>query len=227
MEKMIEPMGGGQEIALPQTITSQQIYLQPGQTLLDYGQDVPMAYKVLSGVLKISVIRTSNRGRTASKEYITQLANAGSFVGIKACYFMAPSGEKITAASAVTLVAIPREVLIQDFQFGGGQSEKIFQSLLGQISSFENTLEMQYLASVQERIAMTLWQLARNFGVSTDRGIKIGLRLTRAEIAQLAGTINESLARHLTELSEKQIVELIGRDIYVKDMGRLKEKSGN
>jgi CRP-like cAMP-binding protein len=83
------------------------------------------------------------------------------------------------------------------------------------------------LASVQERIAYQLSVLADKFGVTTANGISLNLRLTRNELAQLAGTINESLSRHLTEFKNEGLLELNGREIIIKDKEALKKRSGN
>jgi CRP-like cAMP-binding protein len=91
----------------------------------------------------------------------------------------------------------------------------------------ENLSQLQYLASVQERIAYQILILADKFGIQKEDGIHLSLRLTRNELAQLAGTINESLSRHLTELKSEGIVDLVGKSIIVKNRQALMEKSGN
>jgi len=90
----------------------------------------------------------------------------------------------------------------------------------------EERAKYQYLASVGERIAHTLVDLAQRFGEKTPSGVLLQLKLTRGELAQLAGTINESLSRHLSEMKDENIIEVRGKEILIKDMARLIQRSG-
>jgi CRP-like cAMP-binding protein len=99
--------------------------------------------------------------------------------------------------------------------------------LLSDVEGLETVGQLHYLASVQERIAYQLSLLGDKFGVQTAEGLLIGLKLTRNELAQLAGTINESLSRHLTEFKSEGLIELKGKEIIIKDRAGLKLKSGN
>ena len=80
---------------------------------------------------------------------------------------------------------------------------------------------------MQVRIAYQICLLAEKFGQSAEHGIKIGLKLSRSELAQLAGTINESLSRHLGVFKSRGWVDLSGKDIVVTNLEALKEVSGN
>jgi CRP-like cAMP-binding protein len=80
---------------------------------------------------------------------------------------------------------------------------------------------------VQERIAYQILLLADKFGAQTTQGLSLNLRLTRNELAQLAGTINESLSRHLTEFKNEGIIDLNGKEIIVKNRQALMARSGN
>lgn len=95
------------------------------------------------------------------------------------------------------------------------------------LQSFETISQLHYLASVQERIAYQLVLLTHKFGVPVPEGLSLNLKLSRNELAQLAGTINESLSRHLTEFRNENIIDVHGKEIIVKDLDALKRKSGN
>ncbi|MCB0371048.1 MAG: winged helix-turn-helix domain-containing protein, partial [Bdellovibrionales bacterium] len=95
------------------------------------------------------------------------------------------------------------------------------------IENYETTSQLHYLASVQERIAYQLILLADKFGVVSEKGISLNLKLTRNEFAQLASTINESLSRHLTEFKSEGLIDINGKEIIIKDKDGLMKKSGN
>jgi CRP-like cAMP-binding protein len=88
--------------------------------------------------------------------------------------------------------------------------------MVREVENHENNTQFHYLASVQERIWHQLNMLADRFGVIKEDGVHLNLRLTRSELAQLAGTINESLSRHLTELKGQGIIDLQGKEIIIR-----------
>ncbi len=83
------------------------------------------------------------------------------------------------------------------------------------------------MASVEERIAYQLILMSEKFGVETEDGVSLNLKLTRNELAQMASTINESLSRHLTEFKNEGLIELNGKEIIIKNKAGLMAKSGN
>jgi CRP/FNR family cyclic AMP-dependent transcriptional regulator len=103
----------------------------------------------------------------------------------------------------------------------------VLQQITNDLETFEMNTQLHYLASVQERIAYQLSLLGEKFGTPAANGTSLNLRLTRNELAQLAGTINESLSRHLTEFKNEGLIDLNGREIIIKDKESLKKRSGN
>jgi hypothetical protein len=68
--------------------------------------------------------------------------------------------------------------------------------------------------------------LADKFGTPSANGVSLNLRLTRHELAQLAGTINESLSRHLTELKDEGVLDVRGKEIVIKNREALVARAG-
>lgn len=201
--------------------------LREGELLFKEG-DVPKGlYMVKSGAVKIVVNRPNARGRVSSPEFVVKIVGPGEFFGFKALVqgnnhgFLAktirPSEIQIFSKDAVTQAlsgvnSVFRKLIIQTMQ---------------DLEHFEQTTQLHYLASVQERISHQILVLAERFGVMTPNGISLNLKLTRNELAQLAGTINESLSRHLTDLKNDGVIDLNGKEIIIKDKAALLARSGN
>jgi len=208
------------------TATVQTLKLKEGEFVFSEG-DVPKGiYQLKAGVIKIVTQRPLTRGRASSPEFINKLVSPGEFFGFKALLQGNPySFYAKTLKPSEILIYSPESLDLNS------PSNPIARAVLLQMArdleTHEQTAQLHYLASVQERIAFQLALLAEKFGLPTPEGLSINLRLTRNELAQLAGTINESLSRHLTELKMENIIEVHGKEIVVKNLPKLKELSGN
>lgn len=210
-----------------QEYPAQLIQVEEGNYIFEEGHAPEGLYFVKSGCVKVVVRRSQHRGRTTTPEYITKIVSPGEFFGYKALI-----NKRMIQSSAKAIQ--DTEVLFytkEQFESAINQSSPLIRSILQQsvrdIDSFEMTSQLHYLASVQERIAFQIVLLASKFGIQTEKGISLNLKLTRNELAQLASTINESLSRHLTDFKNEGLIELNGKEILIKDLAGLKAKSGN
>ncbi len=203
------------------------IHLKEGEVLFREGESPKGIYFVQTGCVKMVVNRNLQRGRTTSPEYVTKLVPPGEFFGYKALVKGTVSASMAKAIRPTVVWLYPRHVINQTVEAASPLVKLILQQAVADIESYETTGQLHYLASVQERIAYQLVLLADKFGVQTDQGVSLNLKLTRNEFAQLASTINESLSRHLTEFKNEGLIELNGKEIIIKDKKGLMLKSGN
>lgn len=77
------------------------------------------------------------------------------------------------------------------------------------------------LRSARGRIACTLLQLARQYGVREGRRIKIEYRLTRQDLADRSGVTLETSIRVLSELQRRGVVLARTREIEILDQTEL------
>ena len=194
------------------------------ETIFSAQKEVKGIYRVLHGSVKFGIQDKKLRGRNSSEYFITSLFSKGDFFGH---HFLIPGLPNQFYAEALQDTVTEYYSLEQFAKQNPELKSQIFMQAIEQ--NYKEKIDKQkfYLASVHERIAFTLIQLAERFGTKNEAGeIVIDVKLTRSEIAQMAGTINESLSRHLTELKGEGIIELKGKRILIKNLTILNEKSG-
>lgn len=76
----------------------------------------------------------------------------------------------------------------------------------------KNTLGCVYL---ERKLASKLWKLAKDFGIQTERGIYIDIPLSITELADFVGAPRESISRAMKKLTEKGLVDMEGKKIFV------------
>lgn len=72
-------------------------------------------------------------------------------------------------------------------------------------------------------LASTLIRMANTYGIATAEGIKITLKLTHSEIADMIGTSRESVNRMLNGLKEEGVIDIRQGRIYVLQLNALRE----
>lgn len=184
-------------------------------------------YLVKTGAVKLVVNRDLTRGRVASPEYINKVVGPGEFFGFKPIIKGSNYSFFAKTLKPTEVYVYPKEVIASVMNGPNSIFKMILLQATKDLENYENINQLHYLASVQERIAYQLVLLGDKFGIATANGISLNLRLTRNEMAQLAGTINESLSRHLTEFKNEGIIDLHGKEIIIKDRNALMAKSGN
>jgi CRP/FNR family transcriptional regulator, cyclic AMP receptor protein len=203
------------------------VQLKENEFVFKEGEAPKGLYFVQSGCVKIVVNRTLTRGRMNSPEFIRKVIGKGEFFGHAALIKGANNSFFAKTLKPTELHVYSPEVVSAIMNGPNSLVKSLLQQLVKDLESHEVVEQLHYLASVQERIAYQLLLLSDKFGVLTARGMALSLKLTRNELAQLAGTINESLSRHLTEFKNEGILELNGREIIIIDRQALMQKSGN
>lgn len=100
---------------------------------------------------------------------------------------------------------------------------KIIEKLALEIKGFQNkVLEASYEGGL-EKVARILLAIAERWGKREDGGLYIGVELSRAELAEMAGLASETASRILSRLREREVLSLVKHKIIIKDEERLRK----
>lgn len=100
---------------------------------------------------------------------------------------------------------------------------KILEESFFRIRHAEDLVTRLIEKSADVKVASLLLSLARNFGVKKINGILLELNISRENMGSFAGLTRECVTRKLTELKEKDVIELIEtKKILIKNVTYLK-----
>lgn len=74
---------------------------------------------------------------------------------------------------------------------------------------------------LERKLAAKLWKLARDFGVSTKKGIYIDIPLNITELSDFLGAPRETTSRVCKELCKKKLIFMEQKKIYVLSADRM------
>ncbi len=165
---------------------------------------------------KIKLVRAGTDG----KEQIVHLAKNGDVMGYRALL----SGDKYSC-SAVTmedssLCFIPKTVFTGMVEKSPRLALQMIRLLSNELKQAEKNITNFTQKPVKERLAQSLLLLKETYGFEEDNQT-LNIAVTREEIANIAGSTRETVARTLSELNEDKVVELNGKKIKILQFKKL------
>jgi len=191
-----------------------------GAVLFVEGQSPRGVYIVCSGRVKLST--TSREG----KSLILRIAQGGEVLGLHATVSGKPYELTAETLQPCQLDFIKREDFVRFLQKHADACLNAAKHLSRNVQSAYETIRSLGLShSVSEKMARLLLEWATD-GEHTQDGIRIKVSLTHDEMAQLIGTSRETVTRVLGEFRDKQLAQLRGSTLLIKNKAALEKLVG-
>src|SRR5262249_351894 len=193
-----------------------------GEALFVAGDRGDGCYRVEQGLVKITV--TSDRG----EERIFALVGEGEIIGELSLIDHQPR-----SASAIALCdSTFRYVTRQAFEDCTKDDPEIYKDLTGilaaRLRETKETLAAASFLSMRGCVARTLLELADYIGKDAGRGrILLDQRISRKDLAAMAGVARENVSRVLSDLRKRGVIEQCSQSYVLKDIGALERAVHN
>lgn len=191
-------------------IASRKIRQIKKKQVLYYEGDTPQGiYLILEGSLK--TIKIAEDGR----ELMTGLFKSDEYIGVNALLLNEPFSETAEAMEDAAICMLPRDVvssLLDRYPDIGRQFLKILSNNIKEKE--EQLIELAY-NSVRKRLAQVLIRLNK------QTGEHLQFKISREELATMAGMATETVSRTLTDFKEEGLIEKKGSHIQLLDLNKL------
>lgn len=186
-------------------VRKKQIVYYEGDTILGI-------YLILSG--RVKAIKLNEDG----KELVTGMYGPEEYLGIQAMLSGDHYNETVEAIEDTTICLLPRDIvnkLLDNYTDIGQKFIKVLSSNL--IEKEEQLLQLAY-HSVRKRMAEILIRLAKNHNESEEVA---QIRISRDDLASMAGMATETVSRTLSDFKDEGIIEKKGSVIQILDQSKL------
>jgi CRP/FNR family transcriptional regulator len=179
------------------------------------GQQPRGVFVLCAGKAKLST--SSSEGKTV----ITKLSDAGDVLGLNAAISNHPyevTAEMIEPGQANF---IPRDALLQFLKDHGEVALRVAQQLsLNYYTAYEEIRTLGLTTSPAEKFAKLLlsWYPDKT---QPDGQAQIKLTLTHEEIAEMIGTTRETVSRLFSDFKKKQLLQVKGSTLVLRNKGAL------
>ncbi|MEV0368552.1 Crp/Fnr family transcriptional regulator [Streptomyces sp. NPDC050636] len=185
---------------------------------LDYGprclllrQDEPSSHVllVLSGWTKVTTLAANGY------EALLALRGPGDIIGESAALRGRPRSATVTTLGPVQAVAVEQDRFTSHLTESPHVMLRLTELISDRMrSSDQRRLEFAALG-VRERLAILLLDLARTHGERITEGVRLTAGLSQSELAGSVGSSRERVARLLTELRRRGIVDTSRRGLVI------------
>jgi DNA-binding response OmpR family regulator len=183
-----------------------------GETVYEEGHRSNFIYLILKGIVK------SHKMDENGKELITRLHKPDEFLGFTSFVDTVPYQESATAVEDVELAAVSKSELKDILEKSSSISLELMNVLSENLSEIKDQLLQMAYSSVRKKTAATILQFAEILIKNPGEAIKI----SRHDLASVAGIATESLIRTLSGFKKDGLIEIEGRNIRILDLEGLK-----
>ncbi|MBZ5859505.1 response regulator [Flavihumibacter profundi] len=152
------------------------------------------------------------------KEYITNLYNAGEYLGYIALLENSLYDDTAEVLEDAELAMIPAQDFLQLVFNDMAIATKFIRLVSHNVKEKEDRLLHLAYDSLRKRVAKALVDIQQKFSAGADNH---AIEISREDIAQYVGTATESLIRTLSDFKGEKLIEIKEGKIRITDLARL------
>ncbi|MBD0382353.1 Crp/Fnr family transcriptional regulator [Paenibacillus sedimenti] len=192
--------------------------VKKGSILFLEGDDGEELFLIKSGVVKIYRL-------DEAKEIILALFREGDFFGEMS---LISSGLTRSATAetleACTLYALKRSVFVQYMEKSPKLCLKLLETTMDRLRRANEQIYDLTFLGVRSRIMKTIVRLSEQHGIPTPAGLVINVKLTHQQLANMVGTVRESVTKVLQELLDEGAIQIDKKLITLKNIDAIKRE---
>ncbi len=193
-----------------------------GSMIWRVGESPEALLLVKSGLVKLT--RPAARGRTSLCGLFGAPTILGELVLVKGVPYQ---NAAIPGTANVVLVSIPRELVLSAVHSDPQLALNLFCAFEQKFTALHDKIDVLSAGSVEARLATLLLKLYAQFGDELDDGsLRIGVPLSRQELADMVSTSFETAIRVLARWERERTVATDGDGFTIGDLPRLQGLSG-
>jgi len=179
-----------------------------GESIYTEGDHSNYVYLILDGVVKTHQMDENG------KELTTALFKPDEFLGFTSFEDNIPYQESATAVEKTELTGISKQTLKDILESNRKVSLELMNVLTDNLSDIKQQLLQMAYSSVKRKTAQTILQFVKVLDKKPSENIKI----SRGDLASVAGIATESLIRTLSTFKKEKLIEIEGRNIKILDV---------
>jgi CRP/FNR family transcriptional regulator len=191
----------------------------PDEILFHEGDAAHSLYIVRSGHVKIVLVADDGT------ETILHVYGPAECLGEMA---LVDGGKRCATAAAmgrVEVLVVPREDFLALLQRYPAVALALTQRLAGLVRQLNMQVQGMARLGTKARLARQLLELADRHGELTPRGMRIALRLSQQELAEMVGAARSHVNKHLGWFQERRILSVEREQIVIHKLHELRKWS--
>jgi CRP-like cAMP-binding protein len=201
----------GREARRRRCVSGEAIYVQ--------GDDSGELYRILSGSIRLSVLRADGR------ELLYRRFEPGDCFGSSSSIDGRPRPHTAEAGAKTELQVIDPVTLRRLRAAHRSIDDALLRLTCLHMRVLSELFANTYLGDLRQRVAGQIVIAARSFGEPAGDGAASALRLTQAELALLVGSSRQSVNQVLRSFREQGLVDIAYGSLVVLDIAELRARA--
>ena len=201
--------------ALEATLVEDEVV--KGDTIFWEEDEPSHLYMLKAG--KIKLTKQSESG----KETIVSIITPGETFGEIAIFDGRPFPFTAQAMEPSRVLKMTRNAFLKFLHDAPHAPLEIIIELSRRLRDAQNVIKGMAVERVEHRIVELLLKLSEKVGRHEEEGIRIGILLTRQDIADMVGSTVETTIRVLSRFTKEGWIETRGKSLILKDVDALRE----
>ncbi len=122
-----------------------------------------------------------------------------------------------------TVIKIHRNAMLEVIQKNPAAAVSIINYLSLRLRESQDNAKAFALDRAEQRVAAILVNLAERSGVQETQGLRISVRLTHQDLADMAGLTKETTSRILSRFKKEQLIAGHGKQLHILNLPHLQE----
>ncbi len=122
----------------------------------------------------------------------------------------------------VSVLRIKKDVYYDILRRNPDAAIAVIKYLGNRLNEAQEKAKILALDRADQRLAMLLVDMAAKSGVSDPEGIRLNIRITREDMANMVGTTTETAIRIMSRFKREQLVTGTANRLIIRNMERLK-----
>jgi len=199
--------------------SARQTRFLDGQRIYTQAEPGNEMFRITSGSVRMSALRHDGR------EALYLIFEPGDCFGTSSLVDGEPRPQTASAQGEVELQVLRRDA----FERLRLDHRAFNDALLRLISRHMRLLSDYFVTSTLDelpcRVAKRLLEVSKSFGVSRERGIRLSMRLSQAELALMVGASRQSVSKVLQKFQEDGLIAIEYGTVLILDKDKLQLKA--
>ena len=192
--------------------------MKKGQFIFREGEPADWFHIVTQGNVKC--VKSNSEGR----EVTLKVLMPGDLFCCEASAFSGDSHPGCAQSMGEgTVIKIHRKMMLDVIQRNPEAAVSIINYLSHRLRESQDNAKAFALDRAEQRVASILVNLAKRSGIQEAQGIRISVRLTHQDLADMAGLTKETTSRILSRFKKDQLIAGHGKQLFIRNLPRLQE----
>jgi CRP-like cAMP-binding protein len=186
------------------------------QTIFREGDPSEKFYVVVSG--SVAVVRVNSEGR----ETILSLLKGNDFFGEMSIFDSVVRSAAVRTVTAAEVAMIDREDFMALLDHSPQIGRLLIIALADRLRAANALIASTTSQDIRSRLAALLLNLMERFGEPAPNGVRIALRLTNQEMANMIGTTRETVNRTLNRFWDERLIDMRTANVVIVEEEKLR-----